>query len=400
MMTASKFDSLLSVLSIRNYNPEGYDINVKSKINKLYELFNKIKPLSDDEYKVLYFSVERGNIEEYCNYAIEVEEEISDYKEFIDMFNEDYPEEVNWYTLTSTRYENYRMLSINSKTIIYADMDSENICISNYQLQELLDFIIVKVTECIKKLEDGTYNDYISKNYSYRNRFGVVKRSKYWEIYPNAKNNLLSQISQEEMDYFIKNASEKTDNRIKNMTSAKYFECVGLAYKNLNYEIGDLTDKELYLKYADGRDEGLSKIDKESSEQFDNWYNDDSKFSGHPWEIVRGHSFARVNLVIRHDDNGYYLTLDGSIVLRKIEIAKISNILNENNIPIQIYNVDMIKNAFKGLDYIGIVPNEIIPIQCGGYFSEYKPTEFIHMEDNKIFNHVKWESLEIIELKK
>ena len=259
--------------------------------------------------------------------------------------------------------------------------------------------LINKVKECIKKLESGTYNDYIKENYSYKNRFGVIKRKDYWNLYPDNKKNLLNKISQEEMDYFIKNASKKQDNRIKNMTSGKYFECVGLVYKNIGYEIGDLTNKELYLKYADGRDEGLSKVDENNSAQFDKWYNDDTKFGGHPWEIIRGHSFARVNLRVGHDEFGYYLSLDGSKILRKIEIAKIFNVFNKNGIPIQIYNVDVIKNSLSGDDYIGIVPNEIAPIACGVYFKEYKPLEFMHIEDDKILKYIKWESLENIEIK-
>ena len=399
-MTAPKLDFLLDVLDHRIYNPESYELLVKEKINQLYDLLDKIKPLSDDEYKVLYFSVEKGNIEEYGNYEeLKLDGEVDSYEEFETRFNEDYPDEIYWYKMSSTRYENYRMISINSKTVIYADMDSENTNFENYQLQELLDFLITKVEDCIKILKDGTYNDYIEKNYSYKNRFGVIKRKDYWRIYPNTKENLLNEISQEEMDYFIENASDKTDNRIKNMTSGKYFKCVGLAYKNTNYEIGNLTDKELYLKYADGRDEGLSKIDENSSSEFNKWYNDDSRFGGHPWEIIRGHSFARVNLQVCYDDKGYYLSLDGSIILRKIEIAKIFIALNKHNIPVRIYNVDTIKNAFKGNDYIGIVPDGVIPIECGGYFKKYNPTEFIHMKDDKIFKYIKWEPLEKIELR-
>ncbi len=399
-MTAPKLDFLLEVLDSRNYNPESYDTKVKEKINNLYALLDKIKPLSDDEYKVLYFSAEKGNIEEYGNFEeLKIDGEVDSYEEFENRFNEDYPDEIIWYKMTSSMYKNYRMISINSKNIIYADMNSENTNFENYQLQELLDFLIDKVKECIQRLEKGTYNDYISSNYSYKNRFGVIKRNEYWNLFPDTRQELLSEISQEEMNYFIENAREKTTNRIKDMTSGKYFECVGLAYKNIGYEIGELTDKDLYLKYADGRDEGLSKIDENSSEEFDKWYNDDTRFGGHPWEIIRGHSFARVNLQVGHDDNGYYLSLSGSRILRKVEIAKIFIVLNKNNIPLEIYNVDMIKNAFKGIDYIGIVPNDIIPIECRGYFKKYKPTEFIHMSDAKIFKYIKWEPLENIELK-
>ena len=399
MISAPKLDFLLKVLDNRTYNPELYDMKVKEKLIILYALLDKIKPLSDDEYKVLYFSVEKGNIQDYGDYEeLKKYGEVSDYEEFQRRFNEDYPDEIKWYKMISTRYKNYYSVSINSKNIIYADMDNKNDCFENYQLQELLGFLITKVENCIKMLKEGTYNNYISCNYSYKNRFGVINRSDYWKIYPEIKNNLLNEISQEEIDDFIKNASDKTNCRIKNMTSGKYFECVRLAYKNTGYDIGNLTDKELYLKYADGRDEGLSKIDENSSDEFDKWYNDDSKFGGHPWEIIRGHSFLRVNLCVGHDNNGYYLSLDGTKILRKVEIAKIYLILHKNNIPIEIYRTDTIKNAFKGNDYIGIVPNEIMPIECRGYFKKYNPTEFIHMEDEKIFKYIKWEPLDKLEL--
>ena len=398
-MTAPKLDSLLEVLSNKSYNPESYDNVVKEKINKLYDLLDKIKPLSDDEYKVLYFDVPKGDINEYGDYEeLKKYGEVDSYEDFVDRFNEEYLDEIYWYKMISTRYKNYCMISINNKNIIYADMDKET-TFENIQLQELLDFLIIKVKDCIKKLEEETYNNYIKENYSYKNRFGVIKRNKYWEIHPEIKKDLLNEITQKEIDYFIENASDKIENRIKNMTADKYFECVKLAYKNTGYEIDDLRDKELYLKYADGRDEGLSKIDENSSSEFDTWYNDDTRFGGHPWEIIRGHSFARVNLYVGHDENGYYLSLDGSRIIRKIEIVKIFNILSQNNIPIRLYNADVIKDAFKGDDYIGIVPDDIIPIECGGYFKKYKPTEFVHMENDKMFKYIKWEPLENIELK-
>ena len=399
MIYAPKLDFLLEVLYNRKYNPEVYDIKVKEKLTILFALLDKIKPLSDDEYKVLYFSVEKGNIQDYGDYEeLKKYGEVLNYEEFQRRFNEDYPDEVKWYKMISTRYKNYYTVSINSKNIIYADMDNKNDYFENYQLQELLSFLITKVENCIKMLKEGTYNHYISCNYSYKNRFGVINRSDYWKIYPEIKNNLLNEISQKEIDDFIKNASDKTNFRIKHMTSGKYFECVGLVYKNIGYDIGNLTNKELYLKYADGRDGGLSKIDENSSNEFDKWYNDDSKFGGHPWEIIRGHSFLRVNLCVGHDNKGYYLFLDGTKILRKVEIAKIYLVLHKNNIPIEIYSVDTIKYAFKGNDYIGIVPNEIMSIECGRYFKKYNPTEFIHMKDEKIFKYIKWEQLDKVEL--
>lgn len=73
--------------------------------------------------------------------------------------------------------------------------------------------------------------------------------------------------------------------------------------------------------------------------------------------------------------------------------------LNKIDVPVLIYNVDVIKDAFNGDDYIGIVPDEIIPVACNGYFKMYKPVEFMHMKDDTIFEYIKWEPLEDVELK-
>lgn len=399
--TAPELDNLLSVFELGTFNPGNYDSKVKEKLNELYELLDKIKPLDGgDDLKILYFGVERGTIENYGDYG-ELKEygAVSNYTEFEINFKEEYPDDLCWYRMVTSRYQNYRTISINFKNIIYADMDSESSHFENESLQELLGFIIYKVNECIVMLENNIYNEYISNNLSYKNRFGVIKRSDYWKLYPEVKEELLKEISQEEINEFIKNADVKVRKRIQDMTSGKYFECVRLAYENNNYDIGNLSDKELYLKYADGRDEGLSGINSDDSNEFNNWYHDKNRFGGHPWEIMRGHSFYRVNLYISHDEEGYYLSLDGSRILRKVEIAKIYLILKKNNIPVQIYNVDVIKEAFRGSDYIGIVPDIMLPIECGSYFKDYKPLEFINIRDEKLLDYVTWESLEKVYLK-
>lgn len=378
-MTAQKLDSLLRILEIKGLNSESIDDLSKERLNKLYELLDRIKPLKEDDYKVLYFSVKKGENGDY-----------DDYKDFDD--------DIYWYKMVTTKYNEYYMISINSQCVLYTNIN-DKVFFENSQLKELLEFLIKKVKECIKKLEDGTYNEYINDNYSYENKFGVIKRKDYWKTYPEIKEYLLEEITNEEIDYFLKNATSNEKKRINNMTSGKYFEYVYLIYKSLNYEIGNLSNKELYLKYADGRDMGLSEIDESSSVEFEKWLNDNTKFGGHPYEIIPGHSFSRINLFIRKDELGYYLSINGRNLIRKIEIVKIFNILHKNNIPLNIYDVDVIKESLKGNDYIGIVPSSILPIYCEEYFKKYKPLEFIHMKDKKMLKHIKWEDLEIIELK-
>ena len=139
--------------------------------------------MEDDEYKVLYFSVPKGDIKDYGDYQeLKSLGEVKSYQEFKNMFKEDYPDEEYWYKMTTSRYKNYRTIAINSNLLINADLDSEDELFLNNQLQEVLDFLILKVRECIKKLEEGTYNCYINENYSYKNTFGIIKRIDYWNL--------------------------------------------------------------------------------------------------------------------------------------------------------------------------------------------------------------------------
>ena len=395
MFSALKLDYLLRILDDKEFNPVAYDNKVRTKIKELYHLLDEIQSIGDDEYKVLYFCVEKGTIEEYIsNEGFE-----SDDEKILEYFHQDNPEDLKWYKLETVRYKNYYSILLNSKKVIYADLDLENQHYEIFQLQELLDFLILNVHDCIQRLKSGTYNDFIEKNLSYRNRFGVIKRSDYWNLYPDVKKSLLDEISQEKINLFLKYTGSIKLKPIKRMTSGKYFECVKLAYESNGYDVGNMTGKELYLKYADGRDGGLCKLNQDSSKEFDDWFHSETYFGAHPWEIIRGHSFSRVNLYISYDD-GYYLCLDGTQMLSKIEIAKIYLSLIKNNIPVQINQNSYIREALLGNDYIGIVPDYQLPLQCQGHFKEYKPVEFIHMEDEKILKYIKWEKLEEVSLKK
>ena len=394
MKYAIELDNVLRRFHYDSYNPKTYSKKTKEKINIIYELLDKVKPISDDDFKVIYFGLDKGSFELYIEYEDIEEIKLEKLKEY---YEEDYKEIKCWYKLSTSKYKNYRMISIDSSNIIYADMNDT----ANYDdcyLDELLNLVIYKIKESITMLDTNVYNEYINKNFSNLKRFGVIKRSDYWNLFPEVKNNLINDVSQEIMNYYIENASDKMDNRIKNMTSGKYFECVKMVYEINNYEINNLKPKELYLKYADGRDEGLSEIDIDSCYEFDKWYHDRKCYGGHPYEIIRGHSFARINLCIQHDEFGYYLSLDGRIVLRKEEIAKIFWILTKNNIPLKIDNFDIIKDSFLGNDYIGIVPQYVFPVKCEGYFTKYSPHEFTHLDD-KMLKYIKWEPLVSVELR-
>ena len=358
-----EIDKLINKHHITNFNTRYYDKEVNKKINTLFNLLDNIKSMGDNDLKILYFSIKKTN-----------------------------KQKTYWYRLQTTKYKCYRVVNINYKTIINADISENTKSILKDEYIKLLNFIISKVKWCLKLLKENKYNSYIKNNLPYENRFGVIKRRDYWEIYPFLKRELLNKISFKQIKEFVTNDFTKPTNRIKEMTAQKYFECITKAYKAINYN----TNIKKHFKYSDGKDNLLSKINQNSPKAFNNWYNNENIFGGHPFEIIRGSSSTRINLYIEKD-NGYYLALNGRNILKNIEIAKIYLALKKE-IPIYLYNHETIKKSFCGSDYLGIVPTHLNLVGCNIYFKNYEPLEFIYY-NNDLLNYIKWQEIEKAYLK-
>lgn len=110
--------------------------------------------------------------------------------------------------------------------------------------------------------------------------------------------------------------------RLKEMAAGIFFECCRLDYQANQYEgIGKLSDKELYRKHADGRDEGLLILDEDSSIGFESWYFDKTRFGGHPWEVCRGGNSTHVSLYVMHDEEGWWLRLQDPVLAGLLRLS-------------------------------------------------------------------------------
>ena len=363
-------NNLINILYRTNLNAQYYDIKVNKKINSLFNLLDKIEAMGNNDLKILYFPIQTQEKSKVIKKAY-------------------------WYKLQTLKYKCYRIVIINYKTIINADISDNTNTFLKEEYITILDFLISKVKWCLQLLKEKKYNSYIENNLPYENRFGVIKRSDYWKTYPFLKKEILNKISFEQIKEFVTNDFTKPTNRIKKMTAQKYFEYVTKAYKALNYTTNKKYIKN-YFKYSAGKDNLLSKINQNSPKAFNNWYNNENIFGGHPFEIVRGSSNTRINLYIEKD-NGYYLALNGRNILKNIEIAKIYLALKKE-VPIYLYNHKKIKNSFYGSDYLGIVPTHLDLIGCNIYFKKHEPLEFIYYNDN-LLKYIKWQEIEKAYLK-
>ncbi len=322
-----------------------FDEQTLKAIDKVFELLEAVKSCGDDNKKELWLKAEWGTIEDYDDYERLKEEEIvENYDEFMKMWQDEYPDEINWYHLVTVEHDDYRAMFL-GRELIYQSRILEAHSSYEYNAEELFVWMQDAVKKCIAQMQEGTYNEDVNDNLNARQRTGTISRKDYWDIFPERKDSYLSDITDEEIKKFVSYISEQNDGEHKpvgkylgEMTANKFYEFGSMGYKANKYEhLEGLTAKEQYYKMADGRDNGLSEIDGDSPSEFAEWLNDLHCHGGHPWEVCRGGNSTHVGLYVHHNENGYYLAVAGKSWSRSIEAIKFYNILRDSGTAVYLY---------------------------------------------------------------
>ena len=157
------------------------------------------------------------------------------------------------------------------------------------------------------------------------------------------------------------------------------FQCCKAGYSANNYKgCQNLSGKKLYIKHADGRDEGLCDIDENSSEAFLHWY-DTREHGGHPWEVCRGGNSTHVSLFIWKTENGFFFEVDGKSWTRSIEAIKFYLAIYNMGMPVRILDGKKLAARLTGEDKIGIVPEGIFPRYCHSHFPNEDLLDFMNL---------------------
>jgi len=96
-------------------------------------------------------------------------------------------------------------------------------------------------------------------------------------------------MSKEEAKQILEQYKENLKNRLPSddITLRDYLEVVKVVYEANNFKV-DKDLKELYKRYADGRDCGMMDLPLDDKEAFKDWKEHDAYCGGHPFEIIRG----------------------------------------------------------------------------------------------------------------
>lgn len=378
-------------------------------LDDFFKLIEQIAPISENGTRSVWLTAPRGTFDDFGNIDQMIDcGEFNSKEEALEEWKWMYPDETAWYELTTAEDRNtgYRVIYLCHRCAILQDNRRET---SGYDLEisEFVQWLIDATKDCIQKLHEGTYNDFVENNLPPQHRTGTIKRKDFWDVWPSHREDFFKDISSEDVNEFIKLATEQPENkpissiRIKSLTANDFFSFCAMGYAENNYSDCDKTPKEQYYLHADGRDEGLREIDENSTEAFDNWLNNREHHGGHPWEICRGGNSTHIDLMVSKDDDGYFLYLAGSAWTRTIETAKFYLVLSRAGFPVFLRDAHLLAERLAETELIGIVPEGVMPAYCADWFPDENIIDFINLpyEDTEQFlPFCHWKPIEPVSL--
>ena len=425
-VTAPEIDQLLRLFDQGWTNPSALTPELEAMMVPLYEALKPLAPLKkNSEAKALWLRIPRGEITDYGDFKeLKSCGEVDTYEEFQGIWKTDYPDEEKWYelVLVESFYPDgtlrFRSLVLDNRTIISGRTDVENqMSLSEQDAADALCKLILPAAEdSMRLLREDKYNDMVAEQLPLEFRTGVIRRRNEWRCNPERRRydyDNLSEETVEELKQFLSDGSNEEDivGRMKTFTANDFFKACCLGYQTCGYDLTGLSPAEAYLRFADGRDEGLTGtghglnegpgIDFGDPKAWDDWFFS-RRMGGHPWEVVRGGNSTHVDLRVCHDKQhiefehrigrltdeeynrqmenaGYYLTVAGTH--RQFEAINFFLALRTAGYPVVLSDADELLARFSGDDYIGIVPHNMPTRYCENLVPDKYGTiiDFIHV---------------------
>lgn len=364
-----------------------YDKRSYELLDQLFDIIKKIEPASDNGVRELWLKAERGGIEDYGYFEEMVSwGDVETREEFEELWKAEFPNEEEWYNfqIAEDPATGYRCIFLAHKLVIEIDPSMEKGGME-YNVSEFVEWLLESVKEVIIQLEKGMYNRKVMEELPAWHRTGTILRKDYWDIYPDGRKAFFAPISKDDVDEFVKcmaaqmDVHSDVDKRIERVTANDFYRFCAMGYKENGYEGADLSPKEQYYKHADGRDDGLSKIDGDSPEAFIQWYNDSHKCVGHPWEVCRGGNSTHISLYLHKDEAGWYLSIDGDAWNRTIESVKFYLALHREGLPVYMHKGKQLADRLMEKEKIGIVPRGVFPAYCASLFPDEEIIDYMNL---------------------
>lgn len=384
--TAPLLDRLKYSRDNRSLNAQPCTAETWEALEKLFVEVRKLSPVHKNGAREIFCLVERGQIEDWADYEEYLADEVvKNYDDFKEQWELNYPDKQQWFSFgfIEDADNGYREVWINNRLVLNI-LPEPPMPGDTVDEPEFVQWLTGKVCECIKDIKAGTYNRRVRNELAFELRTGTITRNALWEVFPEDKTEYLGSLTDADRNKFMKlmedyDGNAIPENLITNMTADLFFQCCKAGYSANNYKgCQNLSGKKLYIKHADGRDEGLCDIDENSSEAFLHWY-DTREHGGHPWEVCRGGNSTHVSLFIWKTENGFFFEVDGKSWTRSIEAIKFYLAIYNMGMPVRILDGKKLAARLTGEDKIGIVPEGIFPRYCHSHFPNEDLLDFMNL---------------------
>ena len=432
-LIAPDISRLLYAFEHKNWNTSPSTPELDAAMGQIFDALEDLAPLKNNsEAKQIWLRIPRGTIQDYGDFEeLKDINEYESYEQFREEWEYEFPYDPCWYLLSVHEIRNkdgslrFRGLSLGKNVIISAELDQEKrghgTEVSDECAVLLCQLILPAIEKSMQLIREGKYNDLVASALPYPFRTGVIVRSDLWRYDPEQREYDKDNLSDDTISRFISlldsGANDETRiARIHKFTANDFYNACAIGYKALGYDVSG-TPQKVYMRYADGRDEGLTGlgygihkspgVPADDPAAWDDWYRNRTERGGHPWEVVRGGNSTHLSLFVRHDSDflewdhragrisddefekrsasaGYYFSLSGKH--RPLEAVTFYVALSEAGLPVLLSNADELRARFEGSDYIGIVPHDTIPKYCESMFpSQYRHViDFIHVFDDDL----------------
>lgn len=277
---------------------ERLDDASKLLLTEIYDIVSAIAPMNNMGDRRIWCAAPRGEYEQYKEWALNVfrNAEAAD-KYWKQRF---FDEEV--FFCITFRPDYYLFID---DSMVISGMGEKSGFVRTENWVDFFEWLKKETMKTIDMLSAGTYKDYIQEKMSYRYIGGIIPLSRYWEYCPEEREKRYEELGREEVNSFIQwvDANIHSQKYYEEMTAGQYYDTCMFLYKIMGYNTENLTPKEAYQKFSDGRNHGLTALKEDDADAFRSWY-DITQFGDHIGDFCSG-----VCLVIYRYESGYVYRL-------------------------------------------------------------------------------------------
>lgn len=247
---------------------------------------------------------------------------------------------------------------------------------------DMLDWLIETVSKVLIMAQNGEYEAYTS-DIPYYKRKGVIRRTDYYAIVPEAREKFATTLSKSEIEELL--ASKGTTNSYEEaMTARRFYEACLTVYKALGIEYSKNTvlrywsdseeekskyegptPKEWYYAVADGRDDGLYMVPLDDADYYAGWirrkepYFTHEYLGGHASDIINEYSYDfSLHVEPDWDSDKCKLVVIGDSAGRSTDLIRAFLALRKAGYAVELRGYEVLVNRLLEKDYLSVVEEE------------------------------------------